>query len=500
MQQDIVLETKKIIKKFGDTIALNVVDINLYRGEIRGLIGENGSGKSTFSSIIAGIHKSYEGEIVYKGQLYKPESMIGALRDGIGMVVQEKGTIPNITVAENLFLGEIARFSKFGIVNKRALFRSADEALKSIGITHISSETMIHTLDMQDRKLIEIAKVIYKDPDIFIVDETTTALSYRGREILYQLMNDLKARNKSVLLISHDINELMDKCDTLTVLRDGNLISHLKREEFEENYIKQLLVGREMTGSYFREDFNYEVDEEVVLSVKNVNKEKELVDLSFNLHKGEILGIGGLSDCGMHTLGKCIFGFERPESGSIIIRNNIEIKNERQAMNEGLGYLSKDRDVEALSLNTSIRDNISIAGLDLIKRKSQLIFSKDEKEYVQKQINAFNIKCTSMDQYVQNLSGGNKQKVVFGKWVGRGSNILVLDCPTRGVDIGVKQAMYQLIIKLKDGGKSFILISEELSELIGLSDRILIMKDGKVTKEFYRHKDLSESDIINYMI
>lgn len=500
MDQGVILKTQKIKKRFGETIALNKVDIDLRKGEIRGLIGENGSGKSTFSSIIAGIHQSYEGKIIYKGKQYAPESMIDALQDGIGMIVQEQGTIPNITVAENIFLGEMEQFIRFGIVNKKSLYHSANQALANIGIEHISSKTMVQTLDMQDRKLIEIAKVINKDPDIFIVDETTTALSYEGREILYRLMEDLKASNKSVLLISHDINELMDICDTLTVLRDGNLIKHLTREEFEENYIKQLLVGRELSGSYYRDDFVYEVDDEIVLSIRNLNKGKDLVDLSFDLHKGEILGIGGLSDCGMHTLGKCIFGFEQPDSGSILINNNIEIKNERQAMNEGLGYVSKDRDIEALSLNTSIRDNISIAGLDLIKNKANLIFNKDEKEYVQKQIDAFNIKCTSMEQYVQNLSGGNKQKVVFGKWIGRGSNILVLDCPTRGVDIGVKQAMYQLITELKYEGKSFILISEELSELIGLSDRIMIMKDGEITKEFYRNKDLSESDIINYMI
>lgn len=500
MEQDVILKTQKIKKTFGETVALNNVDINLYRGEIRGLIGENGSGKSTFSSIIAGIHKSYEGKIFLNEKEYKPNSMIDALKDGIGMVVQEQGTITNITVAENLFLGEMDGFTTFGMVNKKALFNSADQALKNVGIDHISSRSMVQNLDMQDRKLIEVAKVIYKDPDIFIVDETTTALSYKGREILYEIMKKLKARNKSVLLISHDINELMDTCDSLTVLRDGNLVKHLNYEEFEEDYIKQLLVGREIQGSYYREDFNYEVDDEIILSVRNLNKEGELIDLNFDLHKGEILGVGGLSDCGMHALGKCVFGFEQPDSGSVLIKGNVAIKNERQAMNEGIGYVSKDRDIEALSLTTSIKDNLSIAGLDLIKHKSNLIFSKDEKEYAQQQIDAFNIKCTSMEQYVQNLSGGNKQKVVFGKWIGRGSNILVLDCPTRGVDIGVKQAMYQLITRLKHEGKSFLLISEELSELIGLSDRILIMKDGEITKEFFRNKDLSESDIINYMI
>ena len=217
------------------------------------------------------------------------------------------------------------------------------------------------------------------------------------------------------------------------------------------------------------------------------------------LHKGEILGIGGLSHCGMHTLGKVLFGACKPESGQVLVRGK-ELKNEAHAMKEQIGYTAKDRDVESLCLNASIRDNIAIGGLDKFAVSNFLILPGKEKKYVKQQIEDLSVKCADMDQYVSALSGGNKQKVVFGKWIGRGSEILILDCPTRGVDIGVKQAMYQLMYKMKKEGKSIVIISEEMAELIGMADRLLVMKDGELAKEFTRSETLNEADIIQYMI
>lgn len=503
METEVIFEAKSIYKRFDSTVALDQVDLTIRRGEIRGLIGENGSGKSTLSSIIAGVQKATSGAMSFKGVEYRPVNMIDALNQGIGMIVQERGTVSGLSVAENIFLGETKLFSSGSVVNKRAITKQADQALKQIGVNHIQADWLTDRVDMQDRKLIEIAKVMNKNPEIIIVDETTTVLSQYGREVIYKLMRRMRDENKAVLFISHDLDELMGICDTMTVLRDGKLIRNLERSEFEEGLIKELMVGREMTGNYYRTDYGQEVGEDIVLSIENAVKGDRLKNVSLNLRKGEILGIGGLSHCGMHTLGKAIFGFEKLDSGKVTVRANgteSEIKNEKQAMNLGLGYVSKDRDVEALSLSASIKDNISIAGLDKLKRFSFLIFSRDEKEYVNRQIEQLSIKCSSMNQYVQSLSGGNKQKVVFGKWIGRDSDILILDCPTRGVDIGVKQAMYQLIYRLKQEGKSFIIISEELSELIGMSDRLLVMKDGEITKEFSRSPELTESEIITHMI
>ncbi len=506
MKKEVIVEVKNMDKRFGSTIALNNVDIEIRRGEIQGLIGENGSGKSTVTSIISGMQKANSGEMFFKGEKWDPDSMLYALDKGIGMIVQENGTVPGISVAENIFLGETNRFKlfgkgdkKWGIVSRKAMMQEAQKALDSIGASHIHAGQITASLDMQDRKLIEIAKIMIRQPEVLIVDETTTALSQIGRDIIYKIMEEMKKENKAVIFISHDLDEIMNVCDSLTVLRDGKIIVTFAKEEFNEELIKTSMIGRELQGDYYRSDYDGSFDKEVVMEIKDANLGDQLKNFNLQLHKGEILGIGGLSHCGMHTLGKVLFGACKPESGQVLIRGN-ELKNEAHAMKEQIGYTAKDRDVESLCLNASIRDNIAIGGLDKFAVSNFLILPGKEKKYVKQQIEDLSIKCAEMDQYVSALSGGNKQKVVFGKWIGRGSEILILDCPTRGVDIGVKQAMYQLMYKMKKEGKSIVIISEEMAELIGMADRLLVMKDGALAKEFERSETLNEADIIQYMI
>ena len=496
-----VLEMKNISKRFGSVVALNEVDLEVYPGEIRGLIGENGSGKSTISSIAAGMQKANEGEMFFKGNRWEPASMIDALNKGIGMVVQESGTIGGISVAENMFLAELGSFkNKFGLVDKNKLERKADEALKSVGIAGISGRDAMGRLDFQDRKLVEIAKVIMKNPDILIIDETSTALSHDGRQIMYSLIRKMRDDGKSVIFISHDLDEIMEVCDTLTVLRDGNIIRTFEKEEFDANAIRSSMIGRELKGDYYRADTECTSLDEVVLSAQSLNYKDNLKDVSLELHRGEIVGVGGLASSGMHDLGEALFGALKLDSGHVICGSGKEILSPHNAMGQKIGYVSKDRDQKSLCLDASIKDNIAIAGMNIFKNKINLVTSSGEKKYVKKQVDELKIKCSDMDQAVGQLSGGNKQKVVFGKWIGCGSEILILDCPTRGVDIGVKQAMYQLMVKLKNEGKAILMISEELPELIGMSDRVLIMKDGEITREFKRSSTLSEGDIISYMI
>lgn len=503
--KQVIIEAKHMNKNFGSTVALNDVNITVRQGEILGLIGENGSGKSTVTSIIAGMQKADSGEMTYEGREWKPSSMIDALEHGIGMIVQETGTVPGITVAENIFLGETERFrkkgkkSKFGLVSRKMMMQEAKNILDGIGASHIDPAMVTGMLDLQDRKLIEIAKVMSKNPKMLVVDETTTALSQTGRNIIYTIMNNMKAENKAVVFISHDLDEIRSVCDSLTVLRDGKIIVTFAKEEFNEELIKKSMIGRELQGDYYRGDYDGGCDDEVVLEVNNGNLTDQLIDFDLELHKGEILGIGGLSHCGMHTLGKVLFGAVHMTSGKVLCRGK-EIKNEAHAMKSKIGYVAKDRDVESLCLNASIKDNIAVGGLDEFATKKFLILPMKEKKYVTTQIDNLSIKCQEMNQYVSALSGGNKQKVVLGKWIGRGSEVLVLDCPTRGVDIGVKQAMYQMMYQMKKAGKSIVIISEEMAELIGMADRLVVMKDGKIAKEFDRSESLSESDIIQYMI
>ena len=492
-----VLSVRGMDKTFGATIALRQVDIDVYPGEIRGLIGENGSGKSTLTSIIAGIQKADTGEVTFHGKPWQPASMIEALEHGIGMIVQETGTIPGITVAENLFLGETSRFrNKLGLVSRKAMEQEARKALDVIHADHIRPDIVTAMLDLQERKLVEVAKVMVKKPEILVVDETTTALSQKGRELLYQLMNNLKKEGRAVIFISHDLDEIKQVCDTLTVLRDGKIITHFSKENYDDDAIKASMIGREMQGDYYRPDNEPTWQEKVLLKAEHLTG-SGLKDISLEIRAGEILGIGGLSECGMHTLGKALFGSAMLTGGTVTVEGK-HYSDPQKATRLGVGYVSKERDTESLCQQASIRDNIAIGGLQHIQKK-KLILKKRETAYVQKQVDALSIKCRHMEQPVSAMSGGNKQKVVFGKWLGAGSRILILDCPTRGVDIGVKQSMYQLIAKMKNEGKAILIISEEMTELIGMCDRLLVMKDGTVQKEFLRG-NMNEADIIRYMI
>ena len=377
---------------------------------------------------------------------------------------------------------------------------AAQEALDRIGITDIHPADITGKYNMEQRKLIEIAKVMAHDPEMFVVDETTTALSESGREVLYRIMHQAAANNKAVVFISHDLDEIMEHSDTLTVLRDGNIIDNIEKKDFEANSIKQKMIGREITGNYYRVDVDGYSDE-VVLKAESITTMKDLLCFDLELHKGEILGIGGLSECGMHELGRALYGLVEVVDGQVtLIKDNSKITNPETAFKCGMGYVSKNRDTESLVMNASIGANISSTGFKQNRGWGIFISDKKERQYEQLQIDSLAIKCVDSFQPVRALSGGNKQKVVFGKWLAADSDILILDCPTRGVDIGVKASMYQLIYDMKKKGKSIILISEELPELCGMSDRLLIMKDGEITGEFFRTDGYDNNQLIDCMI
>lgn len=497
---EVLVEVKDMCKNFGVTVALNHVDMTIKRGEIRGLIGENGSGKSTVTSIIAGIQSATSGEMFYKGKPWKPANALEAVQNGIGIIVQEAGTIPSISVAENIFLGNYSAFKSGLMINRRKMIDAAKKVFEEVGITGIDPAQRVGTYDMEQRKLIEIAKTLAAQPEMFVVDETTTALSENGRETLYRLMHEAAANNKAVVFISHDLEELMEHCDTLTILRDGVIIDNIEKSHFEANDIKQKMIGREMTGHYYRVDSDA-CSDEVVLKADCITTMQDLLCFDLELHKGEILGIGGLSECGMHTVGRALYGLEEVVDGQVVLtQNGVRVNKPETAFNNAMGYVSKNRDQESLELNASIGANIQSTGYQKNRWFGPFISGKKEREYAQLQVDALAIKCVDVFQPVRALSGGNKQKVVFGKWIADDADVLILDCPTRGVDIGVKAAMYQLIYEMKKKGKSIVMISEELPELCGMSDRLLIMKGGKITGEFHRSEGFDNSKIIECMI
>lgn len=499
MSSEVILKAEHIVKNFGLTHALKDVSFQIERGEIIGLIGENGSGKSTFSSIISGVYPMTSGSLWFKGESYKPASIIDAQDHGIAMIAQEMGTLGSIRVADNIFLGKEQRFTSHGLVDKKKLYQEAQKALDKVGIQNIHPQDMTSRYGFEDRKLIEVVRALYTDPDIFIVDETTTALSQTGRDIIYRIVRQLREENKSVLFISHDLNEIMTVCTKLIVLRDGDFIRELDKEEFDESLIKELMVGRKLDDNYYRSDYDASSSDEVALSVENVHVKGSLHGVSLKLHRGEILGIGGLTDCGMHDLGKVIFGNIEPLWGEVVLGNGKRVRSERDAMGYHIGYVSKNRDQESIILTASILDNLVLPSFKKVSRGG-LITAGAEKKFAKGIVEEMSIKCGTPLQDVGDLSGGNKQKVAFGKWLGNDSEIYILDCPTRGIDIGVKAAMYQLMYRLKKEGKAILMISEELPELIGMSDRILIMKDGEIKDSFERSEKLTESELIKVML
>ncbi len=367
-----------------------------------------------------------------------------------------------------------------------------------IGLDGIDVTRPVFTLNYETRKMIEIAKALYYEPELMIVDETTTALSQDGREKIHQIMRTLREQGKAVLFISHDLPELMETCDCLTVLRDGKLADTIARKDFDENKIKKSMVGRELAEHLYRTDYEGRLGNVPAMELKNVTT-VELSGVSLTLHEGEILGIGGLSGCGMHELGKVMAGLQQTKDGQALVSGE-PLKNVRQAMQKRIGYISKDRDIETLILNENIQENLTISAWKQLKKWKFFIFPKAEREFSRRQVEELKIKCSSERQKVRELSGGNKQKVAFGKLIGNRSKILILDSPTRGVDVGVKTTMYQLIHDMKKQGFAILLISEELPELLGMSDRILIMKNGKIAKEFTRSPELRDTDVIEYML
>lgn len=498
---EVVLEIMGMSKNFGPVVALKDVALKICRGQVHGLVGENGSGKSTITSIAAGMQPATSGEMLFMGKPWKPASMIEAQHNGLSMILQEANTIPGCTVAENLFAGKENEYSRFGFVNNRKMNADADALLDRFGISYMRGKDPIDQYGFEDRKLIEIARAVNEDTEILVVDETTTALSMEGRDILYKIVEDMVKRDKAVIFISHDMDEIMEKCTILTVLRDGEIRGTVTSEEIGQlnsiGMIRQLMVGRDIGNKFYRSDYDPSCGDEVVLEFTNVSG-PNVKDFSLKLHKGEIVGIGGLSGCGMHDIGRMAFGMEEIDRGSIKCRGK-EVESAKDAVEKGIGYISKNRDTEAVILQGPIENNIVLPSLKDIS-KAGFVSPKKRKQLADEQIKLLKIKCNKSRQWVNTLSGGNKQKVSFAKWIAKGSDIVIMDCPTRGVDIGVKQSMYSLIDQMKHEGKAILMISEEMSELIGMSDRLIVMKDFKISKEFTRSAELSEADVIEYMI
>ena len=499
MEKKTMLVAEHIDKRFGMTHAVNDVSINIAAGEVRALIGENGSGKSTFCQMLCGIYTIGSGTFTLDGQPLHIRNQVEANDAGIAIIVQEMGTLSGLTVAENIFLGHESPFMHMGIKDTRAMNREAQKLLDEYGFGRIKAGAMIDRYNFEDRKLVEIVKATYFKPKLLVIDETTTALSQNGRMELYKIMDQVRDDGRSVIFISHDLGEVLSRSDSISILRDGEYIDTVSAADVTEDDLKRLMVGREIGSAYYRADYGTPVSSEVVLSVKGVSVPGEIQDISFELHRGEILGFGGLSECGMHEVGKAIFGASWNREGSVTLADGTAINDIPTAIKHSVAYTSKDRDNESIILNESIRNNVVLPSLDDLASHG-LLNGRKLTRFAEEHATNMQTKMQGVQQFVSDLSGGNKQKVVLARWIGKGSDILVLDSPTRGIDVKVKQAIYALMADMKKQGKSIIMISEEIPELLGMSDRIFVMKDGRINGEFLRDPALSEEDLIAKMV
>lgn len=496
---EVLLHAEDIDKRFGITHAVNHVSLDFYKGEIHALIGENGSGKSTFTSMLTGIYEKGGGTFTLEGKEINPKNQVEANYEGVAIIVQEVGTLSGLTVAENIFLGKEDEFTKKGIKNSKAMNKKAQELLDSYGFNHIKATALIDTYNFEERKLIEIVKATHFGPKILVVDETTTALGHEGRAELFKVMKKVRDSGNCVIFISHDLEEVIEQSDNISVLRDGVLINTISAKGATPDDLKKLMVGREMSDNYYRTDYGEEISNEVVLRGEHISVRDELDDFNVELHKGEILGIGGLSECGMHEVGKALFGASYDREGTVTLYDGTRINDIPDAIIHSIAYASKDRDTESLVINDTIKDNICLPSIENLKRK-KILHDKDMTSFAEKFAKQMSTKMESVNQFVSALSGGNKQKVVLARWIGKDSDIIILDSPTRGIDVKVKADIYSMMDEMRKNGKSIIMISEEIMELIGMSDRILTMKDGKVSGEFKRSKELTDEDLIAKMV
>jgi D-xylose transport system ATP-binding protein len=485
----IALEMKNITKEFPGVKALNDVTLRVKKGEVHALCGENGAGKSTLMKVLSGLYPSgsYSGQVLVNGEEKQFKHIKDAETAGIAIIYQELTVVKQMMVAENLFLGNEP--SRFGIIDKNKLFSESEKWLSEVGLKGINPETVTGNLGIGQQQLVEIAKALSKKANILILDEPTAALTEQEVSILLDILRVFKKRGVTCIYISHKLNEVFDIADTVTVLRDGETVATHPASELTEDKVISLMVGREIKDRFPRVESN---PGEIILSVKDYSvwnpdqPSKKIIDnVSFELRKGEILGISGLMGSGRTELVMSLFGAYRGRSeGAIEIDGKkVAIKNTEHAIREGLALVSEDRKKYGLVLNMDVKNNITMPSLQRVSSWGAIDKNKEIKSG-RAYLESLRIKANSVETIVGTLSGGNQQKVVLGKWLMTEPRILILDEPTRGIDVGAKFEIYNIMNELTKQGVAIVMISSELPEVLGMSHRILVMAEGRFGGEF----------------
>lgn len=483
-----ILEMKNITKEFPGVKALSNVSFQVAKGEIHCLVGENGAGKSTLMKILSGVysHGNYTGDILFNGHVQNFYGISDSEKAGIAIIYQELALVPEMTVYENIFLGNEVR-NGF-LVDWNETVKKAGEMLKKVKLD-INPALKVRDLGVGKQQLVEIAKALSKNVKLLILDEPTSSLNETDSENLLKLLRDLKEQGVTCIMISHKLKEVIKIADTVTVLRDGETICTLRANEISENALIKHMVGREINNIYPKREKS--ISKEVVLEVKNWSAVDPslgrtiLKDINFNLKKGEIVGLAGLIGSGRTELALSIFGNpdEYHLSGELYVKGKKQhFSHPRDAINAGIAYVTEDRKGDGLILIQDVKQNISLANLRQIADRG-VVNNNAEVKIANEYKSSLNIKTPSVEQLVSNLSGGNQQKVALGKWLFVSPEILILDEPTRGIDVGAKYEIYTIMTDLVKQGMSIIMISSELSEILGMSDRVYIVASGKIAGE-----------------
>ncbi|MEG0357493.1 MAG: sugar ABC transporter ATP-binding protein [Christensenellaceae bacterium] len=487
-----ILSMKNISKSFMGVKALDNVSIDFYPGEVHAIMGENGAGKSTLMKVLFGIYQRDEGDITYKGVPVRFKHSVEALRQGIAMVHQELSAIPDRSVAENIFLGREPQKKGIGLIDLKKMNADTLKVFKKMDIEGINPRTKIRDLDIAKMQLMDIAKAVSVNSDVLILDEATSSLTEPEARRLFRIIEDFKKNGTAVLYITHKMDEVFRISDKVTVLRDGELVKTAKTIEMTQNDLITMMVGREMKDIYPKTESKVG---DVVLEIKNFTRQKENDCNSFSLRKGEILGMAGLVGAGRSEIVESIFGMRTDYQGELYIKGKrVVIKNPADSIANGLALIPEDRKISGLNLKGSVNDNASIIALKYFC-KAGFINKKLERKEVDKQVKALSIKTPSLHQIVSYLSGGNQQKVVLAKWLLMNSDVIIMDEPTRGIDVGAKREIYMLMNELKAEGKGIIMISSELPEVLGMCDRLLVMYKGKIVGEL-KDEEMTQENIL----
>lgn len=484
-----ILCVKNVSKSFPGVQALKGVNLRVYPGEVHALLGENGAGKSTLMKIVLGMYQPSSGEMECKGRKYAPKSPAEALANGISMIHQEISLVPTTTVSENIWIGRESRFGNKVFINKKKQNEATDEILKRLGL-HIKPSAVVSGLSIAEMQLVEIARAVSYDSDIIIMDEPTSALTDDEVDKLYDIIDSLKKQGKAVIYISHKFDEIFHICDRATVFRDGEYIDENMIAEVTEEMLVSKMVGRKMDDMFPK--LEIEIGEPV-LEVEHLQRKSIVNDVSFTVRKGEILGFAGLLGAGRTEIMETLFGVTPKDSGTVRLHGKeVHIANAKQAIRHKMAMITEDRRHTGLILMQSVRMNESLAYLRQItkcgffNRKAEI---KDTDDYARK----LSIKVPSMNTEIALLSGGNQQKAIIAKWLLTEPDVLIMDEPTRGIDVGAKAEIYKLIGELAKQGKAIILVSSELLEVCGISDRIMVVRQGMIAGEFNREEFNSDA-------